>query len=69
MSQEPRSAFVYGMYAPEVRRQALITDGKPLIPAVLMARTKGDAAAVFSVRLSPSELEGTKRPMIVTPRM
>jgi len=57
------------MHAPEVRRQALINDGRPLIPAVLMARTKGDAAAVFSVRLSPSALEGIRRPMIVTPRM
>jgi len=57
------------MYAPEVRRQALIKDGKNLIPAASMARTKGDAAAVLSVRLSPSELEGTKRPIIVTPRI
>ena len=57
------------MCAPEVRRQALIKDGRPLIPAFLMAMTEGDAAAVLSVRLSPSELEGTKRPMMVTPRM
>jgi len=57
------------MRAPDVRRQALIKDGKPLIPAVLMAMTKGDAAAFFTVRLSPGELEGTKRPMTVTPPM
>lgn len=57
------------MDAPEVRRQALIKDGRPLIPAFLMAMTKGDAAAVFSVRLSPGELEGTKRPITVTPQM
>jgi len=57
------------MYTPEVRRQALIKDGRPLIPAVLMAMTKGDAAAFFAVRLSPSELEGTKRPMTVTPQI
>ena len=52
-----------------MRRQALIKDGRPLIPAFLMAMTKGDAAAVFSVRLSPGELEGTKRPITVTPQM
>jgi len=69
MSWEFRLGLAYGMYAPEVRRQALIKDGRNLIPAASMARTKGDAAAVLSVRLSPSELEGTKRPIIVTPRM
>jgi len=61
--------LVYDVYAPEVRRQAFIKDGKLSIPAALIARTKGDAAAVLSVRLSPSELEGTKRPIIVTPTM
>lgn len=30
----------------EVKRQALMTEGSPLIPALLMAMTKGDAAAV-----------------------
>ena len=59
----------YDSDAPEVRRHALIKDGRPLIPASLMVMTKGDAAAVFLVRLSPTELEGTKRPMIMTPQM
>ena len=47
----------------------MIKDGSPLIPAFLMAMTNGDAAAVLSVRVSPGELEGTKRPMTVTPPM
>jgi hypothetical protein len=55
------------LHTPEVRRQALIKDGRPLIPAFLMAMTKGDAAAVPLERLSSSELEGTKRPITETP--
>jgi len=69
VSQELRLQFGRYIHVPEVRRQALITDGKPLIPAVWIAMTKGDAAAFLSVRLSPGEFEGTKRPMTVTPPM
>jgi hypothetical protein len=50
------------------------TDGNALIPAVLMAMTKGDDAAVPAAglpvaRLRPGLLDGTKRPMIMVPQM
>ena len=47
------------------------TDGKTLIPALLIAMTKGDAAAVPLVlaRLSLGSFEGTSKPITVTPPM
>ena len=43
------------------------TDGNALIPARWMAMTKGDDAAVPSLKLSPGSFDGTKRPMTITP--
>ena len=55
----------------EVNKQALMTEGKPLIPALLMAMTKGEAAAVplcpFSLR--PGSLDGTRTPITAVPRI
>ncbi len=53
----------------EVKRAALMTDGRPLIPAVLIAMTKGDFAASEVVRLRSGWLDGTRRPMMMTPPM
>lgn len=40
-----------------------------MIPAALMAMTKGDAAAVLLSRFKFEDVDGTSRPMIVTPKM
>jgi len=55
----------------EVNRQALMTEGKPLMPDLEMAITKGEAAAVpvlFS-SLKPGSLDGTSRPMMNVPKI
>ena len=46
-----------------------MTEGRPLIPAVLIAMTKGDFAASDVVSWRSGWLEGTRRPMMVTPPM
>lgn len=55
----------------EVKRHALMTEGKPLIPDLEMAMTKGEAAAVplcnGSFRLG--SLDGTSKPMTNVPRI
>ena len=53
----------------EVKSAALMTDGSPLIPAFLIAMTKGDFAALDSLRLRLGLFEGTSRPIMVTPPM
>lgn len=53
----------------EVRRAALMTEGRPLIPAVLIAMTNGDFAAVDVSKLRPSAFDGTSKPMMMTPPM
>jgi len=51
----------------DVNRQALMTDGSPLIPERWMAITKGEAAAVPDFKLRPGSFEGTKSPIINVP--
>ena len=46
-----------------------MTEGKPLIPAVLIAMTKGDFAASDWVKLRSGWFDGTRRPMMMTPPM
>ena len=53
----------------EVKRAALMTDGSPLMPAVLIAMTKGDFAASEVLRLRSGLVEGTRRPIMITPPM
>ena len=53
----------------EVSSAALMTDGRPLMPAVLIAMTKGDLAAVEVLRFRSGWLYGTNNPIIVTPPM
>lgn len=53
----------------EVRRAALMTDGRPLIPACLIAMTNGDFAAFEVVNERSGWLKGTRRPMIKVPPM
>ena len=53
----------------DVKSAALMTDGRPEMPAVLMAITKGDFAAVEAFKLRSGWFEGTRRPMMVTPPM
>ena len=53
---------------PSLRGQ-VHTVGSALIPACLMAITKGDDDAVPVARLSLGSLDGTKRPMIMVPPM
>lgn len=48
---------------------ALLTDGSPLIPAFLIAITKGDDAAVPPSKFKPLAFEGTKIPMMKVPRI
>lgn len=43
------------------------TDGSDLMPAFWIAMTKGEDAAVPSVRFRPSEFDGTSRPIIIVP--
>ena len=50
----------------EVRSAALMTEGRPLIPAVLIAITKGDPAALEVVSWRSGLSEGTSREMMVT---
>jgi hypothetical protein len=54
----------------EVNKQALMTEGNPLIPALLMAMTKGEAAAVpfCPLLLRPGSLDGTRTPITAVPR-
>ena len=52
----------------DVRKAAFTTDGRPLIPAVLIAMTNGDFAAVDDVRLRSEFVYGTTKPIIVTPQ-
>jgi hypothetical protein len=52
----------------EVRTQALMMDGKALIPSRLKAMTKGDEAAVVPVAASNcGSFEGTSIPMMRIP--
>ena len=51
----------------EVRIAALITLGRPFIPAASMAITKGDLAAVESSKSRFGLSEGTKRPIMKVP--
>jgi hypothetical protein len=55
----------------EVKRHALMTEGKPLMPDLEMAMTKGEAAAVpvldWSLKLG--SLDGTSKPMMNVPKM
>ena len=53
----------------EVRIAALMTAGKPLIPAFLMAITKGDRAAVELPRSKSGLLDGTMSPITNAPPM
>ena len=53
----------------DVKSAALMTEGRPLIPAVLIAITKGELAAVEVSRRRSGFEEGTRRPMMVTPPM
>ena len=55
----------------EVNRQALMTEGKPLMPDLEMAMTKGEAAAVPELVSSPKpgSLDGTSRPMMNVPKI
>ena len=53
----------------DVRRAALMTEGKPLMPAVLIAITKGDLAAVLACRFKSGLVYGTSKPITVTPPM
>jgi len=55
----------------EVKRQALMTDGKPLMPDLEMAMTKGEAAAVpvLDWSLKPGSLDGTSKPIINVPKI
>jgi hypothetical protein len=55
----------------EVNKHALMTEGKPLIPDLEMAMTKGEAAAVPLCNGSPKpgSLDGTSRPMMNVPRI
>ena len=55
----------------EVKRQALMTEGSPLIPDLEMAMTNGEAAAVPLCVLSPKlgSLDGTSKPMTNVPRI
>jgi len=54
----------------EVKRHALIIEGRALMPARSIAMTKGEAAAVPfpSFKSRPSEFDGTRRPIINVPR-
>lgn len=52
-----------------MRIAALMTEGKLLIPAVLMAITKGERAAVDVARSRSGWLEGTMSPMMKAPPM
>lgn len=52
----------------EVRSAALMTDGRPLMPALRMAMTKGEENAVDSAPRSRL-FEGTSRPMMNVPTM
>lgn len=55
----------------EVKMTALMMCGSTGIPAFLMARTKGEAAAVWvpeRASKSLAELNGTRRPMTRIPR-
>ena len=50
-----------------MRTAALMSEGSPLIPAVLIAITNGERAAVESFRSKSGWLEGTISPMMNTP--
>jgi hypothetical protein len=53
----------------EVRTQALMIDGKALIPSRLKAMTNGDEAAVVPVAASNcGSFEGTSIPMMIIPK-
>jgi hypothetical protein len=51
----------------EVRRQALMMEGRAFMPAESMAMTKGEEAAVPSLSLRRGLLEATNKPMMNTP--
>lgn len=53
----------------EVRSAALITDGRPLIPAVLIAITNGDLAAVELDKARSGWFDGTVNPITNVPRI
>ena len=46
-----------------------MTEGRPLMPAVLMAMTNGDFAAVLVAKFRSFVVYGTSRPIMVTPPM
>jgi hypothetical protein len=51
----------------DVSKAALIAEGSPLIPAILIAITNGDLAAVLVFKFRSESLYGTSKPMMVTP--
>jgi len=51
----------------DVRRAALMTDGRPLIPAARMAMTNGEENA-FDLRPRSGLVCGTSKPMMNVPR-
>lgn len=55
----------------EVNRQALMTEGKPLMPDLEMAMTKGEAAAVplCDALSKAASFDGTSKPMMKVPKM
>ena len=55
----------------EIKRQALMTEGKPLMPDLDMAMTKGEAAAVplCVLSLKAGSLDGTSKPMTNVPNV
>lgn len=52
----------------DVSSAALMTDGNPLMPALFMAITKGDPAAV-ELRFKSGLFEGTSRLITKTPKI
>lgn len=57
------------MNTPEVSNAAFMIEGSILIPAWLIAITKGEAAAVPPPLVNSGSSDGTISPMIVTPQM
>ena len=52
----------------EVNKQALMTEGNPLMPDLVIAMTKGEAAAVPLFAPRPGSLDGTSKPIVNVPR-
>jgi hypothetical protein len=68
-----QALIIYGHCLPsdgeKARSEFLLAEGRALIPACLIAMTKGEAAAVWTVKSKPGSFEGTNKPMIKVPQM